>query len=123
MISRKSIDLAVHGVIAKASAIARSHGQYAYGHEAKILAEFIATEIDQLDNLLHAWEEHEAGKVAKAHQQADDPYREMVANANANEVALQALFNRKANDLKRRRARSRAHDKAQAELERAEDKP
>ena len=71
MTSRNAIDFAIHGLVSKASAIARSHGRYAYGHEAKVLAEFIATEIETLDDPLYAWGEKEARNIANAKAEAE----------------------------------------------------
>lgn len=62
----KSVDYAVAGALAKAAHLARSHGRFAIGSEAKTLAEFIASEIERLDDPLIGWEENEAKEHRRA---------------------------------------------------------
>ena len=63
MISHKHIELAVAGTVAKAAAIARKHGQFAQGLEGRVLAEYIATDIEALGDVLAGWEEAEAARA------------------------------------------------------------
>ena len=81
MISHKHIELAVAGTIAKAADIARRHGQLALGFDAKVVAEYIATDIEAITDTLKGWEEAEA---ARAHDPVlERELREQRADAAA----------------------------------------
>lgn len=101
MTSKNSVDLAVHGVVSKASAIARTHGRYAYGHEAKVLAEFIATEIEHLDDPLYGWAEREAGRLRAANQQARDEQMQIVDRLRAGPLSGDPVFEQAADEIER----------------------
>lgn len=66
----KVVDYAVAGALARAAKVARTHGRFAMGSEAKVMAEFIATEIEGLEDELIGWEEKEANAAVRARSRA-----------------------------------------------------
>lgn len=68
MIENHHIALAVVGTITKAATLAREIGQRAMGKEARQIANFIAIEIEALDDPMHGWEEREAQRSLERKQ-------------------------------------------------------